>query len=337
MNTNTIDEFNRKIFRYTKTEITGKEFNNLSSNIEFVKLTNEKERHTKFQFHDGPNVDIYKSDYDSNGFSFTPKYEAERWICCDGTVMHHMRTVTIPDHAKVFIEDASNFKTDEFILGPKRPIDVNIYLEYVKIWCLNKERMNILFEVVDNWYFRLCAIKMDCNNLMRIPHDKQNEMICRMAINSDIRLIEYVRSDILGKIYDHENKVIIEEPAWYDMTKFIRCEMSGKEFNDLFPDILPIKLTNETEKHRDYQFHDGLNIDHHEFDHTVCYTKGGFYFTTKQYAHKWIYYGYQIMTYVRKVTIPDDARVYIENKTEYKTDKFILGEKEVIYKKVTMF
>lgn len=109
-------------------------------------------------------------------------------------------------------------------------------------------------------------------------------------------------------------------------------EFTGEEFKRLFPDIEFVKLTNGKENHNDYQYHDGLNIDIHEFNHDEKCSKGGFYFTTNSYAHKWISYrdSVGIMFYLRKVMIPDDAKVYIEDNNVFKTNKFIMGPKEPI-------
>lgn len=113
--------------------------------------------------------------------------------------------------------------------------------------------------------------------------------------------------------------------------KFIGKEMSGTEFNKLFQAVKFIKLTNANEIHHKFQFKDGLNIDIHDFcSHGVC-LPGGIYFTEEKEAHNWIFYHHLIgpMKYMRKVIIPDNARIYIEAYS-FKSDRLILGERQQI-------
>jgi hypothetical protein len=102
---------------------------------------------------------------------------------------------------------------------------------------------------------------------------------------------------------------------------YIKIEVSGKKFNEIFRGITMYKFTNLEENHNGYQYIDGLNIDPNEFDTSQgeC-SKGGLYFTSVEYAAEWILDN----EYVRNVTIPDDARICIY-KTKFKADKIIVG------------
>lgn len=112
---------------------------------------------------------------------------------------------------------------------------------------------------------------------------------------------------------------------------YMNKEMSGKTFNELFSNIEFVKLTNQSEIHNGYLYYDGLNTDTHEFNHDRSCSKGGFYFTVKEYAYRWIQYGRSdIMCFTRKVTLPDNAKVFIESFDKFKVDKFILGPSETI-------
>jgi len=108
-------------------------------------------------------------------------------------------------------------------------------------------------------------------------------------------------------------------------------EISGAVFNGMFPNTNFVKLTNETENHNGLQFVDGLNIDCKPFNPNGLCQIGGIYFIKEKYVHIWIAYNGKLMVNVRKVSIPDDAKVYIENK-KFKADKIILGPKELIDK-----
>lgn len=116
----------------------------------------------------------------------------------------------------------------------------------------------------------------------------------------------------------------------FKIQHFVGKVMAGEEFTKLFSNITFVKLTNEAENHNDFQYHDGLNVDIHDFNYKEKCSPGGFYFTTKENIYKWVHYYGTIIYYMRKVTLPDDAIVYIEDDDKFKVDKFILGPKEKI-------
>src|SRR5579872_2235440 len=98
--------------------------------------------------------------------------------------------------------------------------------------------------------------------------------------------------------------------------------LTGVQFNSVFKNINFVKLTNKFECHNTYHFNDGLNIDTLTFDtsHDCC--PGGIYFIKEEEIHKWIYYSENsgLMMYMRKVIVPDDAKVYIED-DKFKADR----------------
>src|SRR5579872_1232607 len=97
-----------------------------------------------------------------------------------------------------------------------------------------------------------------------------------------------------------------------DKTAYIGEEFTGASFNNLFGNWAFVKLTNPSERHRGFQFVDGLNVDKNKFNTYDSCTKGGIYFIDINDAHKWIHYNEYVgtMKYIRKVIIPDDAKVY---------------------------
>lgn len=113
--------------------------------------------------------------------------------------------------------------------------------------------------------------------------------------------------------------------------------MSGKVFNETYPNVSLIKLTNENENHNGFQFNDGLNIDNVDnidnIDTQKIKSIGGIHFIEKTYAHKWIYYNNMTMLYMRAVTIPDNALIYIEPFV-LKANKVILGPKMPISREI---
>src|SRR5579872_3779422 len=126
-------------------------------------------------------------------------------------------------------------------------------------------------------------------------------------------------------------------------TSFVGRVLTGTEFNQLYQDVSFVKLTNNRELHCGLQYQDGYNVDRLGFDHKEPCSQGGMYFVQKKDAGKWIRYNIldikddgglrqyiqREMKYIRKVTIPDNAQVYVEE-GKFKTDKFILGPREDI-------
>lgn len=82
------------------------------------------------------------------------------------------------------------------------------------------------------------------------------------------------------------------------------------------------KITNKEEVHNGLKYHDGLIIDHQEFDSNPKRTcvRGGIYFTTKEHLHKFFGYG----KWIRPVTIPKSAKVVLDPKGDkYRADRLI--------------
>ncbi|MDD4083268.1 MAG: ankyrin repeat domain-containing protein [Sphaerochaetaceae bacterium] len=91
------------------------------------------------------------------------------------------------------------------------------------------------------------------------------------------------------------------------------------------------KILNKKECHFGLQYRFGLNIDPLEFNPSGDCSPGGIYFSREDIL-AFIHYG----PWIRKVTLPEDARVY-ENPSypkKWKADKVILGKKEKITAKV---
>jgi len=87
------------------------------------------------------------------------------------------------------------------------------------------------------------------------------------------------------------------------------------------------KILNKEECHHDLQYKTGLNIDSLEFyPHGDC-EPGGIYFSREDILD-FLHYG----PWIRKVTLPEDAKIYENPKgpRKWKADKVILGEREKI-------
>ena len=87
---------------------------------------------------------------------------------------------------------------------------------------------------------------------------------------------------------------------------------SGKEFNDITKGKRFVKLTVEGENHNGFQFKTGLNIDDKLFNPNGSCQPGGLYFCDFEFFGKYLNYNDKNCVNMRKVIIPDDAQVYIE-------------------------
>ena len=80
------------------------------------------------------------------------------------------------------------------------------------------------------------------------------------------------------------------------------------------------KITNQKENHHGLQYHDGLILDPVEFNGNpegLC-VKGGIYFTTKEYIHRFFGYG----QWIRPVKLPSNANVVLDpSGDKYRADR----------------
>ena len=95
--------------------------------------------------------------------------------------------------------------------------------------------------------------------------------------------------------------------------------LSGKDFNDKYPDTEFYKVLTKYCIHFDFQYKHGLNIDTLPFNPRGECSKGGLYFVSIHNLYMWLNLG----CYIARVTIPDDASIYTEENT-FKADKLVL-------------
>jgi hypothetical protein len=83
-----------------------------------------------------------------------------------------------------------------------------------------------------------------------------------------------------------------------------------------------LKITNESELHRDLQYHDGLIEDILLFQPEGSCVPGGIYFTTQEYICKFLDYG----VWIREITIPEDAQMVQDpDENKWRASKVILS------------
>jgi hypothetical protein len=108
--------------------------------------------------------------------------------------------------------------------------------------------------------------------------------------------------------------------------------LSGKDFNEKYKNVTLVKLTTETENHHNFQFKTGLNTSYITINPKDEYGPGGLYFCEFKDFPMWLQRyenGYEDNIFIRYVTIPDDAKIYIGN-CLFKANKFILSERKLI-------
>src|SRR3989339_417468 len=101
--------------------------------------------------------------------------------------------------------------------------------------------------------------------------------------------------------------------------KMTQNVLSGREFNEQYKDYEFYKLLNEDLTNKGFKYVDGLNVENINFCPKRKCLKGGLYFTEKNKISMWL----NTHFYIAKVSIPNDANVYVEN-NEFKSNKIIV-------------
>jgi hypothetical protein len=108
--------------------------------------------------------------------------------------------------------------------------------------------------------------------------------------------------------------------------RWTRGEVSAKEHALLFKSRVWYKLLHGDFRHWGVTYKKGLNVDPVPFKPTGECEPGGLYFTHIDYIAYWWRHLQPPCLYIAEVTVPDDARVYIEPcGTKLKADKFELS------------
>ena len=105
--------------------------------------------------------------------------------------------------------------------------------------------------------------------------------------------------------------------------------ITGKEFNEKYPDANVVKLTVVNNCHNGFQYKEGINSlpEDESFNEKPICGKGGLYCCFKKDFCLWFGYNDKVMTNIWSVTIPDDAKVVVMN-NKIKVDRFILSNME---------
>jgi hypothetical protein len=115
------------------------------------------------------------------------------------------------------------------------------------------------------------------------------------------------------------------------ISSYQKQELTGTEFNEKFKNFRFFKLLNNNENHYNLQYKTGLIIDPRKFCPYGECNAGGLYFTHGYHIYNFLIHKGIYMFYFREVTIPDDAKVYVESLGKIKADKIIVGERKNLY------
>ena len=103
----------------------------------------------------------------------------------------------------------------------------------------------------------------------------------------------------------------------------------GETFNDILrvKNLTCVKFFVDSEVQFGHSYQDGLNIDSIPFNPSGQCNSGGLYFFIREYLQEnpeFIKYSPQDITHKRTITIPPEAKVYVEEGAKCKADKIIL-------------
>ena len=179
--------------------LTGTEFNEKYHLLceQFVKLTNDSENHNGFQFRTGLNVDPVpfnpRGKCQSGGIYFCEFSKFPRWLNYDNRPMYYMRSVRIPDDARVY-EEKNKWKADRIILGERIPISE------LEIWnnskdCSEAVKVNgYALKYIKDQTLELCAAAVKKNgDVLQYVRD-QNEEVCLEAVKQNGYSLFYVKN-----------------------------------------------------------------------------------------------------------------------------------------------
>ena len=96
------------------------------------------------------------------------------------------------------------------------------------------------------------------------------------------------------------------------------------------PNVAYYKITNEKEIHNGYAYHDGLNILTEPFAETGSCVKGGFYFTTIEFIHKFFDYGVHLREISLPTTNPNFRMIKDPDGDKWRSNMIIFGKKHFL-------
>lgn len=119
------------------------------------------------------------------------------FLCHGNIVMHHMRKVTIPDDAIVFIK-LDKFKSNKLIFHEKIEICPELYIKSIiqgyKYECL--QCLPVSFKTKE-LYMKI--VEMNGTALKYVPSMLKDKKLCTLAVESNYSALEYVPDELKDK------------------------------------------------------------------------------------------------------------------------------------------
>jgi hypothetical protein len=132
-------------------------------------------------------------------------------------------------------------------------------------------------------------------------------------------------------LFDIICHIIIMDKKSQSLYSYLHKEITGRQFNDLTSGQIWCKLLKKSGIHNGLEFKPNTMIcDKLEFDPTGERKSGGIYCCNINDIHIWFSYADGIMYHYSTVSIPDDARVYVEFGA-IKVNKLHLGDFKKIW------
>lgn len=179
--------------------ITGKQFNQIFKGTKFVKLTNKKQIHNNFKFKNGLNVDINAfnphNECTAGGIYFTDINKMKSWIYYRNDIMRHIRDVTLPDDAQIYVEN-DKFKADKMILGSKKEIRENVYIEAIKAQCIS---LHHIPECLRSKNICIASVETYGSSLRYVPESMKDMDMCMKAVESNGYALKFVSTSLKNK------------------------------------------------------------------------------------------------------------------------------------------
>lgn len=179
---------------YFGKEITGKQFNELYSNVALYKFTNKEENHCKYQYQDGVNINtnpfnINNGEYSYDGLYFTTEKDMFKWL----HPHEYVRSVTIPDNARICIYQ-NKVKSNILVLGPRiRIIDSTLLItEEVQKIAIQSNIYN--FRYIKNPSYELQVLVVTIYPFFISKYDNPSEEIQTIVIRKNSALIQHIKN-----------------------------------------------------------------------------------------------------------------------------------------------
>jgi hypothetical protein len=174
---------------------SGVEFNDIYKEDKFYKIMNEYEEHNDMKYKDGLNIDVKEFNPHGQCLSGGIYFAKGDIVYTFVYIGPFIREVTIPNDARVHFE-GNKFKADRVILGPRRKLTYNDYLEAVQCRVHNVQFVPEIYRTEE--LYIAAASHMGCA-LKYISEISKTKKVCETAIRSYAGAIKYIPEKLITK------------------------------------------------------------------------------------------------------------------------------------------